>query len=216
MSASIPTADRILEAGRRLFNSKGFAATSLNDIATAIGISKGNLTYHFPTKRDLAIRLQKDARRLARDRRRNRQPGSTADDYVEHLLFAMDITWNNRFLLRDSDQVFDPKGEHRMDLAADFEELRELIGRIDSQGMFRRNAVSDLTTLTRSIWIVSRYWMDYLRESEAREEICWADQEQGIRQHFAILLPCLTAAARKQFEAALARAPRRQDAVDRT
>jgi AcrR family transcriptional regulator len=216
MSAKIPTADRILEAGKQLFNTKGFAATSLNDIATAIGISKGNLTYHFPTKRDLAIRLREDARRLARDRRRNRHPGSIADDYVEHLLFAMDITWNYRFLLRESDQLFGPKGGHKADLAADFEELHELIVRIASAGLFRKNAVSDLTTLTRSIWIVSRYWMDYLREFEAREEISWTDQERGIRQHFAILLPCLKAATREQFEAALTRAPRRQEAVNRT
>lgn len=216
MSEKISTADRILEVSKQLFNTKGFAATSLNDIATAIGISKGNLTYHFPTKHDLAIRLREDARRLARDRRHNRQPGSIADDYVEHLLFAMDITWNNRFLLRESDQLFGPEEGHKADLAADFEELHQLIVRIDSAGMFRKNAVRDLTTLTRSIWIVSRYWMDYLRESEAREEICWADQERGIRHHFAILLPCLTSEGRKRFEAALDRAPRRQGTVDRT
>jgi hypothetical protein len=135
---------------------------------------------------------------------------------MEHLLFAMDITWNNRFLLRESDQVFGPEDGHKEDLAADFEELHELIGRIEAAGLFRKNAVGDLTTLTRSIWIVSRYWMDYLREFEAREEISWADQERGIEHHFAVLLPCLTATARKQFEAAFARAPHRQEAVNRT
>jgi AcrR family transcriptional regulator len=216
MDEKISTADKILEAGRQLFNSKGFAATSLNDIATAVGISKGNLSYHFPTKLDLAIRLREDSRQLARDRRRKYQPGRIADDYVEHLLFAMDITWNNRFLLRDSDQFPGQDDEHKAELAADFEELHELVERIDSAGMFRKGAISNLTTLTRSIWIVSRYWMDYLRESEGRQKICWTDQERGIEHHFAVLLPCLTATARKEFGAALARAPRRQEADDRT
>jgi len=204
-----PTADRILEAGRQLFNSKGYAATSLNDIAAAVGISKGNLSYHFPTKLDLAVRLRDYTRRLAQERRQHHQPGAIADDYVEHLLFAMDITWNNRFLLRDSDQLSGLDDGRSAELAADFAELHGLITRIEQAGMFRAQAVSDLSTLTRSLWIVSRYWMDYLRESEGRQEICWADQERGIQHHFAILLPCLTATARKQFEAALARAPRR-------
>ena len=72
--------------------------------------------------------------------------------------------------------------------------------------MFRKDAVSDLTALTRSIWIVSRYWADYLREFEGQVEVEWADQELGIRQHFVVLLPCLTAPARRRFEAALQRA----------
>ena len=32
--------------------------------------------------------------------------GDIADDYVEHLLFAMDMTWNNRFLLQLTKDAF--------------------------------------------------------------------------------------------------------------
>lgn len=203
------TADRILEAGRELFNSKGYAATSLNDIASAVGISKGNLSYHFPTKHDLAMRLRDDARRAARERRERPRSGDVADDYVEHLLFAMEITWNNRFLLREGDELLDADGGRQTELAADFDELRALMQRMVSEGLFLKSAADDMDTLTRSIWIVSRYWMDYLREFERLQEIRWEDQERGIRHHFAVLLPCLIAAARRRFESALARAPRR-------
>ena len=209
MGSRSSTADRILEAGRELFNARGYAATSLSDIAKSVGISKGNLSYHFPTKRDLAVRLIADTRQLARNRRLNLQSGDIADDYVEHLLFAMDMSWNNRFLLRDRIEFVEELGGEDSELAADFDELFSLINRIDAAGMFRRDAVSDLETLARSIWIVSRYWMDYLREFEGQEEISWTDQELGIRQHFAVLLPCLTAPARRKFESALDLAPRR-------
>ena len=37
----------ILNAARRLFNQRGYNGVSLQDIASAVGISKGNLTYHF-------------------------------------------------------------------------------------------------------------------------------------------------------------------------
>lgn len=208
MAPKISTADRIADAGRRLFNMKGYAATSLSEIAAEVGISQGNLTYHFPTKGELAMRIEADAQNLARARREALQPGKVADDYVEHLLFAMNLTWNNRFLFRDRAQfasVIDPGNP---ELVADFDELHALLKRIEAEGMFRRDAVEDLLLLTRSIWIVSRYWMDYLREVERREAIGWKDQERGIQQHYAVLLPCLTADAKREFIAALERAPR--------
>ena len=210
MGARTSTSDRIAEARRRLFNAKGYAATSLNEIAAEVGISQGNLTYHFPTKRDLALKIEADARRLARTRRKNLRPGNIAQDYVEHLLFAMNLTWNHRFLFRDRTQFAtgmdgrNPESE----LAADFDELHTLLERIDAADMFRRDAVPDLLILARSIWIVSRYWMDYLSEFEGREEITWRDQERGIQHHYALLLPCLTADAKRAFRAALAQAPR--------
>ncbi|MEM7023448.1 MAG: helix-turn-helix domain-containing protein [Pseudomonadota bacterium] len=53
MTRRSPTAERIVEAARRRFNQRGYSATSLHEIAASIGISQGNLTYHFPSKRDL-------------------------------------------------------------------------------------------------------------------------------------------------------------------
>ena len=208
MRSTSSTAAKILEAGRQLFNAKGYAATSLSDIAQSVGISKGNLSYHFPTKRELAMRLIADTRQLARDRRSTLRLGDITDDYVEHLLFAMDMTWNYRFLLRDRKEFVEELGGPKSELVADFDELFTLVQRIDAADMFRKDAVSDLEALTRSIWIVSRYWMDYLREFEGQEEISWSDQELGIRQHFAVLLPCLTASATRKFASALERATR--------
>lgn len=199
-------------AARDLFNSKGYSATSLNEIAASIGISQGNLTYHFPSKSDLAERLHERATEQARARRSNLQPGEIADDYVEHLLFAMRLTWSYRFLLRDRIHFADQLNQPDIELEADFRELRGLLERISANSMFRRDAVDDLEVLARSIWIMSRYWIDYLRDVEGLKEISWAHQERGIRQHFALLMPCLTASAKRTFEAALRRAQSRGDA----
>ncbi len=211
MKKKTATSERILEASRRIFNEKGYVATTLTEIAAAIGISQGNLTYHFPTKRDLARRLISEARQQSQARRASLRPAAIADDYVEHLLFAMDLTWNNRFALRDRAQLNEvleiPNSE--TEFSADFSELYQLVCRIHEENMFRRDFETDLEKLTRSLWIVSRYWMDYLRESEGLERITWADQEKGIEQHFIVLLPYLTASARKEFNAALGKRSRR-------
>ncbi len=44
------TKDKILIAGKKLFNLNGFGATTLYQIAQEIGISRGNLTYYFKNK----------------------------------------------------------------------------------------------------------------------------------------------------------------------
>jgi AcrR family transcriptional regulator len=44
------TRQEILAAGKKLFNERGYNAVSVRDIADALGISKGNLTYYFKKK----------------------------------------------------------------------------------------------------------------------------------------------------------------------
>lgn len=51
------TRERIEIAALELFTTKGFAATSLRDIADALGISKAAVYYHFPAKADIAHAL---------------------------------------------------------------------------------------------------------------------------------------------------------------
>ncbi|BFM14769.1 TetR/AcrR family transcriptional regulator [Maricurvus nonylphenolicus] len=208
MNSRSRTPDKILEAARRLFNEKGYAATTLTEIAAAAGIAQGNLTYHFPTKLDLVLRLEEQAKTTTSERRAKLAPGTIADDYVEHLLFAMELTWNNRFMLRDRSQYLKDQSAigSSTESVADYAELESLIQRIEQENMFRQDLGVSLKELTTSLWIVSRYWMDYLRETEGLSDIGWADQERGIQQHFAVLLPCLNATARKKFQAALAQA----------
>ncbi len=46
----ISTKQKILNTARTLFNDYGYNSVSLRDIAKAVGISEGNLTYHFKKK----------------------------------------------------------------------------------------------------------------------------------------------------------------------
>jgi TetR/AcrR family transcriptional repressor of nem operon len=45
--------NRIIEAANRLIYEKGYNQTSFADIASAVGITKGNLHYHFKSKEEL-------------------------------------------------------------------------------------------------------------------------------------------------------------------
>ncbi|WP_027360210.1 TetR/AcrR family transcriptional regulator [Desulforegula conservatrix] len=55
------TRQRILDSAMDLLNTKGYHATTMNDIIAATGAQKGNLYYHFPGKEALVIDLVKSA-----------------------------------------------------------------------------------------------------------------------------------------------------------
>jgi AcrR family transcriptional regulator len=62
--------ERIIEAANRLFYMKGYNQTSFADVADEVGISKGNLHYHFRSKDDMleaiiALRMQVIEQNLA-------------------------------------------------------------------------------------------------------------------------------------------------------
>ena len=51
------TRARILTAAAQLFEQQGYRSVSMRAIAAQLGISVGNLTYHFPHKQDIATAL---------------------------------------------------------------------------------------------------------------------------------------------------------------
>ncbi len=51
------TKDKILETALELFNTKGLSVVSSKTIADEMGISYGNLCYHFPKKDDIILQL---------------------------------------------------------------------------------------------------------------------------------------------------------------
>lgn len=54
-------AEEIRDAAARIFHEKGYAATSIQDIADAVGILKGSLYYYIDTKEDLLFEVIKGA-----------------------------------------------------------------------------------------------------------------------------------------------------------
>ncbi|NRQ40632.1 helix-turn-helix transcriptional regulator [Nonomuraea sp. NN258] len=57
MTTADDTRTRILAAARELFAERGYAATSLSDIAAAVGLTKTAVAYHFHPKDRLAAEL---------------------------------------------------------------------------------------------------------------------------------------------------------------
>ncbi len=100
------TRKRILVASLLLFNEKGVARTSINEIADEVGISPGNLHYHFRKKSEivdgLMAEFQADARATLRP---PEQDTLTLDDFWWFLHGLLELTAAYRFLLRDTEAL---------------------------------------------------------------------------------------------------------------
>ncbi len=57
---------RIVEAAKRLFMTKGYRRTTMDDIADSLGVSKGALYLYFRSKIDVLREIQSTNRRLSR------------------------------------------------------------------------------------------------------------------------------------------------------
>jgi AcrR family transcriptional regulator len=58
----------ILRTAARLFQQRGFDATSMSDVAAALALSKGGLYHHFKSKNEILFRLMDSALRLTEER----------------------------------------------------------------------------------------------------------------------------------------------------
>jgi TetR/AcrR family transcriptional repressor of nem operon len=68
VTVSRNTRQDVVAAAADLFRRQGFSATSVGQVAEEAGISKGNLTYHFPSKQALWEEVNHQAMAYVRDR----------------------------------------------------------------------------------------------------------------------------------------------------
>lgn len=100
-STSSATARRILDFARHAFNERGVSAVGIRDLARELGLSPGNLSYHFPTKDALIAALVEEAH--ASNNAVTSHPGPL--DFIEidrmiRVIMQRDV--EHRWLMRDA------------------------------------------------------------------------------------------------------------------
>jgi AcrR family transcriptional regulator len=66
--ATVEPRQEILRAAARLFQQQGYDATSMNDVAAALKLSKGGLYHHFQSKDEILYNIMSHAMDITEDR----------------------------------------------------------------------------------------------------------------------------------------------------
>jgi AcrR family transcriptional regulator len=187
------TRERILETARSLFNESGTAAISTNHIADALGISPGNLYYHFRNKEEI-IRAIFEQQFAQWDRLYNlpddRAP-ALAD--LERLVRAtFELSWDYRFIYRELIALLrrDPLLQGRWVAVRErgFSGFRELVDQFVAGGVLRAPAdPAETTRLAELCWLISEFWLASVEVSGALVDA--AQMERGIALMLQTLAP---------------------------
>lgn len=95
------TPRRILESARVLFNTKGVNNVRLQDIAKHTGISPGNLSYHYSTKKDLMSAVLVMLQESTKDMRASNMHSLETEDYLGVVKNYLRFQIGHRFFYRD-------------------------------------------------------------------------------------------------------------------
>lgn len=100
------TKEKILFTSLQLFNKKGLTDTSIRDIAAEMGISDGNLRYHFRTKEELVEALfDQLADDIGNELTTGAQQGLTMELMKKLLAHLMKNFYTYRFLMQDLNSI---------------------------------------------------------------------------------------------------------------
>ena len=189
------TKTRILDAALRLFNELGTANVTTNHIAEALGMSPGNLYYHFRNKAEIVRAL---FARITAEWATNYAvpPGTMPSVPMMETMVAgnFEIQARYRFFFRDLTLLLNADPE----LAAAYQANREagigntrfLINLFVEAGVL--NPVGDaeaIDDIAQLLWLVGDFWLVFKDTGGA--EFSPADSLQGVRMFRRILTPHL-------------------------
>ncbi|TRX55203.1 TetR/AcrR family transcriptional regulator [Thalassomonas sp. M1454] len=200
------TREKIIHASIELFNEKGERNITTNHIASHLGISPGNLYYHFRNKEDIIYAIYSE---YADDLISRFQTLSETINPLDSILRYMDIVFQLiskfRFFYSNLPVLLSKNPA----LKKRYSEIqREIIKKVLAMLVslkeenilnIKDEELDDLTCLLR---ITTTFWLSYLQTQHDEPKIDDSNLYDGLLKIFALLSPYVTDNARPDFEKA--------------
>jgi len=194
------TRERILETALSMFNAQGEPNVTTNHIADELGISPGNLYYHYRNKDDIIGHL------FARYEQRidealvvpeDRLPG--LEDVWLQLHVVFECMWDYRFVYRDLVDILSRNRKLRMHFARILKRASgsaaEVMRGLASAGIFRASA-DEIRATAENIVLVATFWLNFDAVRHSRNVTDEPDIGRGIHQVMMLIAPFLRDAER--------------------
>ena len=207
------TAERILEVTLALFNRFGEPNVSTTLISAELGISPGNLYYHYPAKDELINSLFDRYERSLSELLRAADGVANVEDawLFFHMLF--ELIWDHRFLYRDLNDLLSKNRR----LETHFQFVLKNKGKAVQQvldGLARSNAMRidarELEPVATAMVVVLTYWLSFEYVRDPRRALDEGDGAsasllRGAFHLLSLLLPYLASEQREHLHALAAR-----------
>jgi AcrR family transcriptional regulator len=163
----LKTKDKILAAALRLFNERGERNVSTNHIAAELGISPGNLYYHFRNKHQIVFQLfQQYQAQVQRFMKLPQGRHTTFEDKVRYLDEILQSMWDYRFLHRDLQHLLQDNDELRLAYrefsSRTVEDGRRILQRLVDAGILQATP-EQIDALILNIWVLVISWSSFLQ-----------------------------------------------------
>jgi len=189
------TRERILETALVLFNRLGEPNVTTADIATDMGISPGNLYYHFRNKDQIIAELFGAFERRLKPllvEPEGRSAGVEDLWFLLHLLFEAILEY--RFLFRDLDEIVSRNSK----LASRFSRIMgrgvrtviELCRGMVATGAMRASE-HEIAALAENVALVATYWISYQNISTAQRSQTSVNLDRAVYQVLSLIAPFL-------------------------
>ena len=204
------TAERILASALGLFNRFGEPNVAATMMAADLGISPGNLYYHYPGKEDIVNHLfgqyLNDLQALL--------PASQDVKDLEDAWFFMhslfELVWRYRFLYRDLNDLLSKyrqlEQQVKQVLANKHASFLTLLKCMTDQGLLTQNATERDSSATQML-VMLTWWLSYEYVRDPRHALEDANAQGGVsrgaQQVLGLLLPYLQAQPKAQMTALL-------------
>ena len=197
------TRARVLAESLRLFNERGESNVTTGNIAAELGMSPGNLYYHFRNKDQIVEELFAAFEERVDVQPRPAASGAEAiEDLWLYLHLMLEAIWDYRFLYRNLDDLLSRNRRLREHFARIIGRKHEaVVGLCESlvEARAMRARPGEIRALARNVLVVATYWLSFrpllAREGEPRDDI-----GEGAFQVMALVAPYLVGSARAHLD----------------
>ena len=202
--AKTNTYTRIIDASLTLFNEEGERNISTNHIAAHLGISPGNLYYHFRNKDEIIVQLFKRYSEALLAYLNEAVLPSDVEDSINYMAGIYDVMWEYRFLFSDVNTLLarsaELLGEHNTFTQAKVSPLLvNLLTQLNGLNIIQadQTAMNDLAV---NMWMVTKYWFDFDSSLRGRTKLTEDSKARGVRRTLSVLRPYLLPEHREEYD----------------
>lgn len=203
------TRDRIIMASLELFNEEGERSVTTNHIAAHMGISPGNLYYHFRNKGEIIYEIFRQYRTQVESTLKvDPEKPITVPEKLFFLEAVFDGLWHYRFFHRDLEYLLDTDPRLREDYReftfGCLRTVEQILTGLQRAGVLREHSDAERHGMALNVWLVVTNWMAFLKTAHAGEgnqAITREQLQQGIYQVLTLELPYVSDGHRDEIQA---------------